>query len=228
MKKVWIYLENGTFLEANSFGASNTVVGEIVFNVSMSGYQEIMSDPSYAGQFVTFTMPEIGNVGVNPQDMESCSAHAKGMIVRKYQDRYSNFRAEDSLANFLIEQNVMGICDIDTRYITKMLRAEGAMMMIASTEISDKEELKKEEKEYPLVIAYCRSCSLTQLKFIVNPEIMFKNYLYIPSASQTRLENFKGLLNDARKRITINLIQTLLKPRLQQAKSKFVSLPQFY
>ncbi|MCK9454909.1 MAG: glutamine-hydrolyzing carbamoyl-phosphate synthase small subunit [Sulfurimonas sp.] len=142
-KKAWLYFENGTFLEANSFGAEDTVVGEIVFNVSMSGYQEIMSDPSYAGQFVTFTMPEIGNVGVNSQDMESKAAHAKGMIVRKYQDRYSNFRAEDSLANFLKEQNVMGICDIDTRYITKMLRREGAMMMIASTEISDKDELKK-------------------------------------------------------------------------------------
>ncbi len=143
MKKVWIYLENGTFLEANSFGAQDTVVGEIVFNVSMSGYQEIMSDPSYAGQFVTFTMPEIGNVGVNSQDMESKRAHAKGMIVRKYQERYSNFRAEDSLASFLKEQKVMGICDIDTRYLTKMLRNEGAMMMIASTEISDKAELKK-------------------------------------------------------------------------------------
>lgn len=143
MKKVWIYLENGTFLEANSFGAQDTVVGEIVFNVSMSGYQEIMSDPSYAGQFVTFTMPEIGNVGVNSQDMESKSAYAKGMIVRKYQDRYSNFRAEGSLADFLKEQNVMGICDIDTRYLTKMLRCEGAMMMIASTEINDKAELKK-------------------------------------------------------------------------------------
>jgi carbamoyl-phosphate synthase small subunit len=142
-KKAWIYLENGTFLEANSFGAEDTVVGEIVFNVSMSGYQEIMSDPSYAGQFVTFTAPEIGNVGVNSQDMESSAAHAKGMIVRKYQERYSNFRAEGSLADFLKEQNVMGICDIDTRYLTKMLRYEGAMMMIASTEISDKAELKK-------------------------------------------------------------------------------------
>jgi carbamoyl-phosphate synthase small subunit len=142
-KKAWIYLENGTFLEANSFGAEDTVVGEIVFNVSMSGYQEIMSDPSYAGQFVTFTTPEIGNVGVNSQDMESSAAHAKGMIVRKYQERYSNFRAEGSLADFLKEQNVMGICDIDTRYLTKMLRCEGAMMMIASSEISDKAELKK-------------------------------------------------------------------------------------
>jgi carbamoyl-phosphate synthase small subunit len=143
MKPVWIYLENGTFLEASSFGAETTLVGEIVFNTSMSGYQEIMSDPSYAGQFVTFTAPEIGNVGVNSEDMESKAAHAKGMIVRQYQDRYSNFRAEDSLANFLKKHNVMGICDIDTRYLTKMLRSEGAMMMIASTEISDKEALKK-------------------------------------------------------------------------------------
>ncbi len=142
LQKVWIYLENGTFLEANSFGADKTEVGEIVFNTSMSGYQEIMSDPSYAGQFVTFTMPEIGNVGVNDEDMESLAAHAKGMIVRRYQDRYSNFRAEDSLAHFLKKYGVMGICDIDTRYLTKMLRAQGSMMMIASTKVSDKEELK--------------------------------------------------------------------------------------
>lgn len=143
MRKIWIYLENGTFIETNSFGADNTSVGEIVFNTSMSGYQEIMSDPSYAGQFVTFTMPEIGNVGVNDQDMESSTAHAKGMIVRKYQARYSNFRAENSLESFLVKNNIIGICDIDTRYLTKMIRTEGAMMMVASTKISDKEELKK-------------------------------------------------------------------------------------
>ncbi|MFK5938683.1 MAG: glutamine-hydrolyzing carbamoyl-phosphate synthase small subunit [Sulfurimonas sp.] len=151
MKKVYIYLENGTYLEANSFGADTTSVGEIVFNTSMSGYQEIMSDPSYAGQFVTFTMPEIGNVGVNKQDMESLSAFAKGMIVRKYQERYSNFRAEDSLADFLVQHNIIGICDIDTRYLTKMLRSEGAMMMVASTKISDKEELKAILEDTPRI-----------------------------------------------------------------------------
>lgn len=143
MKKAWIYLENGTYLEAESFGADATSVGEIVFNTSLSGYQEVMSDPSYAGQFVTFTMPEIGNVGVNDQDMESKSAHAKGMLVRNYQARYSNFRAQESLDSFLKKYGVMGICSIDTRYLTKMLRDEGAMMMVASTEVSDKEELKK-------------------------------------------------------------------------------------
>ena len=142
LREVCIYLENGTFLKAKSFGADDTSVGEIVFNTSLSGYQEIMSDPSYAGQFVTFTLPEIGNVGVNDEDMESKSANAKGMIVRKYQARYSNFRAEQSLDAFLVKHNVMGICDIDTRFLTKIVRDEGAMMMVASTKISDKEELK--------------------------------------------------------------------------------------
>jgi carbamoyl-phosphate synthase small subunit len=151
MKKAWIYLENGTYLEANSFGADDTSVGEIVFNTSMTGYQEIMSDPSYAGQFVTFTMPEIGNVGVNDADMESKSAHAKGMLVRKYQARYSNFRAEASLSDFLIKHNIMGVCDIDTRFLTKMIRKEGAMMMVVSTKISDKAELEKILKSSPRI-----------------------------------------------------------------------------
>ncbi len=151
MQKAWIYLENGTYLEASSFGAETTLVGEIVFNTSMTGYQEIMSDPSYAGQFVTFTMPEIGNVGVNNEDMESKAAHAKGMIVRQYQDRYSNFRAEGGLADFLKENGVMGICEIDTRYLTKMLRSEGSMMMVASTTISDKDELKKVLENSPRI-----------------------------------------------------------------------------
>jgi len=151
MQKVYIYFENGTFLEAKSFGAATTAVGEVVFNTSLSGYQEIMSDPSYAGQFVTFTMPEIGNVGVNEEDMESKAAWAKGMIVRNYQDRYSNFRAEGSLADFLKQHNVMGICEIDTRFITKMVRDEGAMMMVASTEVSDKAELKKILEQSPRI-----------------------------------------------------------------------------
>lgn len=143
MQKVSLYFENGLLLEAKSFGATGTSVGEIVFNTSLTGYQEIVTDPSYAGQFVTFTMPEIGNVGCNAQDMESKGAHCKGIIVRTYQDRYSNFRAEESLASLLEQHGVLGICDIDTRFITKMLREEGAMMMVASTEIHEKEELKK-------------------------------------------------------------------------------------
>lgn len=151
MKKVSIYLENGIFLSANSFGVSGTSVGEIVFNTSMSGYQEIISDPSYAGQFVTFTMPEIGNVGCNEQDMESSKAHCSGVIVRNYQERPSNFRCEESLDEMLKRFGILGICDIDTRYITKILREEGAMMMIASTEIHDKDELAQKLKSSPRI-----------------------------------------------------------------------------
>jgi carbamoyl-phosphate synthase small subunit len=142
MKDIYIYLENGTFLTAKSFGAEGTIVGEIVFNTSLTGYQEIITDPSYAGQFVTFTMPEIGNVGVNENDNESKKAHCKGVLVRAYTAEYSNFRGEKSLAELLKENNTLGICDIDTRYITKMLRDNGAMMMIASTEIDNIQELK--------------------------------------------------------------------------------------
>ncbi len=145
MKKVYLYFENGLYIEASSFGAEGTAFGEVVFNTSLTGYQEIITDPSYAGQFITFTMPEIGNVGVNSEDFENLkeSVYCKGVIVRNYQGRPSNFRSEGSLATLLKSSGVIGICDIDTRYLTKMLRDQGAMEMVASTEISDKEELAK-------------------------------------------------------------------------------------
>jgi len=151
MQNIYIYLENGIFLEAKSFGASGTAVGEIVFNTSMTGYQEIITDPSYAGQFITFSTPEIGNVGVNDDDNESQKAHCKGVLVRNYNEIYSNFRGEKSLSELLKDNNTLGICNIDTRYLTKMIRDEGAMMMIASTEISDKQELKTKLKSSPRI-----------------------------------------------------------------------------
>jgi len=143
LKPIWIYLENGILLEAKSFGSDGTKIGEIVFNTSMSGYQEIMSDPSYAGQFVVFTMPEIGIVGTNSDDMESKTVHASGMLVRNYNEETSNFRSTDTLSTFLNAHDGLGIYDIDTRYLTKMIRDGGPQMMIASTEICDKDELKK-------------------------------------------------------------------------------------
>ena len=143
MQKVSLYFENGLLLEAKSFGAEGTSVGEVVFNTSLTGYQEIVTDPSYAGQFVTFTMPEIGIVGCNEQDSESRGAYCKGVIVRSYQDRVSNFRGQETLAELLKRENILGITQIDTRFITKMLRDEGAMMMVASTEVHDIDKLKE-------------------------------------------------------------------------------------
>jgi len=145
MKKVYLYFENGLYMQALSFGAEGTAFGEVVFNTSLTGYQEIITDPSYAGQFITFTMPEIGNVGVNSEDFENLreEVFCKGVIVRNYQARYSNFRSEGSLDALLKKSGTIGIYDVDTRYLTKMLRDQGAMEMVASTEISDKEELAK-------------------------------------------------------------------------------------
>jgi len=151
MQKISLYFENGLLLEAKSFGAEGTSVGEVVFNTSLTGYQEIVTDPSYAGQFVTFTMPEIGNVGCNGQDMESQGAHCKGIIVRSYQERPSNFRSEETLASLLKRENVLGITQVDTRYLTKMLRDEGAMMMVASTEIHEESALKKVLESAPRI-----------------------------------------------------------------------------
>ena len=149
--KVSILLENGMFFEAKGFGASKTEVGEIVFNTSMTGYQEIITDPSYAGQFVVFTMPEIGNVGVNEDDEESKNVWLKGILVREYVDEFSNFRGKKSLGEYLKEHNVLGISEIDTRYLTKIIRTQGAMMMIASTEIHDKDELERILKNSPRI-----------------------------------------------------------------------------
>jgi len=143
VQKVSLYFENGLLLEAKSFGTEGTSVGEVVFNTSLTGYQEIVTDPSYAGQFVTFTMPEIGIVGCNEQDSESRGAYCKGVIVRSYQDRVSNFRGQETLAELLKRENILGITQIDTRFITKMLRDEGAMMMVASTEVHDIDKLKE-------------------------------------------------------------------------------------
>lgn len=143
LKNAWIYLANGTYFTAKSFGAEGTSVGELVFNTSLTGYQEITTDPSYAGQFVCFTMPEIGIVGANAKDMESRGIFAKGILCRHYNADFSNFRADESLDVFLKSHNAMGICEIDTRFLTITLRENGAMMMVASTEVSDKNALKE-------------------------------------------------------------------------------------
>ena len=166
--KISILLANGEFFEAKGFGARGTAVGEIVFNTSMTGYQEIITDPSYAGQFVVFTMPEIGNVGVNKDDFESKKAWLKGVIVREYVDNYSNFRGEKSLAEFLKIEGILGISEIDTRYLTKMIRREGAMMMIASSEIHDKNELEKILSSTPTIqeIDYIKEVTTRKSIFI--------------------------------------------------------------
>lgn len=149
LKDVYLYFANGLSLKAKSFGKEGTFIGEVVFNTSMTGYQEIITDPSYAGQFVVFSMPEIGIVGVNDFDNESKNASCVGVIVSSYNDCVSNFRSQGTLADFLKSRNIMGICNIDTRGLIKLLTQEGAMNMIASTELSQVDDLRKALESAP-------------------------------------------------------------------------------
>lgn len=135
MKKTAILaLENGAVFHGFGFGDVNSEsMGEVVFNTAMTGYQEIMTDPSYKGQIMTFTYPHIGNYGVNDLDVESTAIHAEGMIVKEYSAHYSNFRAKQSLGDWLSDNNKLGIEGIDTRMLVRILRTEGAMRGIIST-----------------------------------------------------------------------------------------------
>ena len=119
-------LADGTVFVGESIGAAGAVQGELVFNTAMTGYQEILSDPSYASQIVTLTYPHIGNTGVNAQDMESSRAHAAGLVVRDAPSHFSNFRSNEGLGAFLLRHGVVAIAGVDTRALTRRLREHGA------------------------------------------------------------------------------------------------------
>jgi carbamoyl-phosphate synthase small subunit len=140
-KKALLVLADGTAYEGRSFGATGTTVGEVVFNTGMTGYQEVLTDPSYAGQIVTFTYPELGNTGVNPEDEESLHPHVKGAIARNITFRPSNWRSTESLPDYLSRHKIIGIYGIDTRSLTRKIRSIGAMNGAISTEILDHTEL---------------------------------------------------------------------------------------
>ncbi len=134
-------LEDGTVLTGRHFGAQGTREGEVVFNTSMAGYQEILTDPSYCGQIVTMTYPLIGNYGVNPEDVESARAQAEGFVVKELAKLHSNFRAQLSLEEYLCQAGIVGLEGVDTRAITRKLRIQGALKGVLSSEILDDAEL---------------------------------------------------------------------------------------
>lgn len=142
-------LEDGTIFVGRSFGAAGTVQGEVVFNTSMTGYQEILTDPSYRDQIVTMTYPLIGNYGVGSEDVESRAVQVAGFIVREPAIQYSNFRSDKSLQQYLQDNNIVGISHIDTRALTRKLRIDGAMKGVLSTEIADERELIRLAQSYP-------------------------------------------------------------------------------
>jgi carbamoyl-phosphate synthase small subunit len=145
--KGFIALEDGTVFEGKSLGIEGEKEGEIVFNTSMTGYQEIMTDPSYKGQIVTMTYPLIGNYGVNGEDVESGNPKVEGFIAREFSKIASNFRAQDSLLSYLKKHNIIALEEVDTRALTKHIRVKGAMKAVISTLDQDITSLIKKAKE---------------------------------------------------------------------------------
>jgi carbamoyl-phosphate synthase small subunit len=147
--KAKLSLENGTLFTAEAFGAPGEVTGEVVFNTSITGYQEIFTDPSYCGQIVTLTYPLIGNYGINGEDLESARPQVRGVIVRESSGIFSNFRADKSLPSWLREHNVMAIEGLDTRMLTRMLRTDGSLRGVISTIDMDDASLQAKASSSP-------------------------------------------------------------------------------
>jgi len=147
--KAVLLLEDGTLFKGENFGATGEAAGEVVFNTSMTGYQEILTDPSYYGQIVTMTYTQIGNYGVNEADIESGSVQVSGFAVREFFDYYSNWRAQKSLKTYLKQYNIVGISEIDTRMLTRHIRLSGAMKGIISTESDNTAALMDKLQKHP-------------------------------------------------------------------------------
>ena len=152
MKKAVLFLEDGFMLEGASFGAEGETLGEVVFNTSMTGYQEILTDPSYRGQIVTMTYPLIGNYGTNPNDVESARVWAEGFVIKEKSKVYSNWRGTISLEEYLAKNKIVAMEGVDTRALTRRLRAFGAMRGILSTVDFDKQSLSKKVLASPIMV----------------------------------------------------------------------------
>ena len=153
VSKAILALEDGTVFKGQAFGATESVAGEVCFNTSMTGYQEILTDPSYKGQIVTMTYPLIGNYGVNDQDIESYQTHTSGFVVRELSPVVSNYRSDCSLNEYMVKNNIPGIQGIDTRALTKKLRVRGSMNGYLTTEqdVSEEDALGK-ARDWPGLI----------------------------------------------------------------------------
>ncbi|MEE2637725.1 MAG: glutamine-hydrolyzing carbamoyl-phosphate synthase small subunit [Acidobacteriota bacterium] len=140
-------LENGTWYRGSAAGASGIARGEVVFNTSMTGYQEVLTDPSYAGQIVTMTCPQIGNYGVSAEDVESRGPHVAGFVMREVSPMASNWRSSGSLREYLTDNGIVAITGIDTRSLTRQLRTVGAMRGVIGTGKVDPDELVAEARQ---------------------------------------------------------------------------------
>ncbi|MBN1227798.1 MAG: glutamine-hydrolyzing carbamoyl-phosphate synthase small subunit [Deltaproteobacteria bacterium] len=197
MKRGLIVLEDGTVYQGESFGFSGEKIGEIVFNTGMSGYQEVLTDPSYKGQLVVMTYPLIGNYGINTKDQESGGPQVSGFIVKENSELPSNWRSENSLSSYLMQHRIIGIEGVDTRAITRHIRLQGAMKAIISTEIDDIPSLLAKVKTAPGLVGRDLVKEVTcREAYIYRDEPAEKNELswleYLPDCSHQNAEKEAG------------------------------------
>ena len=148
-RKALIALEDGTCWEGNAFAGRGEIFGELVFNTSMSGYQEILTDPSYHEQIVTLTYPLIGNYGINDEDLESTKPHAAALVIGECSRIPSNWRCTKTLPEYLNRYGMIGVDQVDTRAITLHIRSRGAMKCVLSTEDGDRASLVRKAQAWP-------------------------------------------------------------------------------
>ncbi|GAB4233902.1 MAG: glutamine-hydrolyzing carbamoyl-phosphate synthase small subunit [Acidobacteriota bacterium] len=175
-----LYLENGSLYEGFSFGARGESLGEVVFNTAMTGYQEILTDPSYAGQIVVMTHPEIGNYGTNREDTESRRPFVRGFVVRECSRIYSNWRAEQALSEYLASHGICGISGIDTRRLVREIRELGAMRGIISTDDFEPASLAGKVAAHPPMQGsdYVRTVTVGEPYRWENPDARFRVVAY--------------------------------------------------
>ena len=202
MDKAILALEDGTVFEGRAVGAAGESTGEVVFNTSMTGYQEILTDPSYAGQIVTMTYPLIGNYGVNPEDVESRKPFVRGFVMRECCFEPSNFRATQTLPEYLREHHIVAIDGVDTRRITKKIRTQGAMKGVISTTDLDHTSLVRKAKASPDMIGsdYVREVTITE-PFVWNPD--FVGEFHVVALDYGIKYNILRLLEQAGCRVTV-------------------------
>lgn len=159
--KAFLALEDGSIFAGRSFGATGETGGEVVFNTSMSGYQEILTDPSYAGQIVVMTYPHIGNCGTNSEDEESLRPYAEGFVAREFSSVHSNWRSSETLESYLKRHGIVSISEVDTRALVLHIRSKGAMRGIISTEESDPDRLVEKALALPSMLGCDLASSVT-------------------------------------------------------------------
>lgn len=189
-------LEDGRVFPCRSFTGPGEASGEVVFNTSMTGYQEVLTDPSYRGQLVTMTYPLMGNYGINPEDVESANVQVAGFLIREYQEQHSNWRATESLADYLNASHIMGVDGLDTRALTRHIRTVGALRAVITTEL-DTETAIQQARRIPSMAGLDLASQVS-----TSEAYFWRNNMVVPCENQV-LDTTLWPSKNGRKRVVV-------------------------